>query len=1028
MVIRWRKDLADLNPGDLLPPPTTAPPTPTGLTATAATSSTVNASANTAARAASYQFRWREGNGSWTTVNAGGSPSATISGLGASTTYQVQVRATNSVGSSAWSSSVSVTTPAQTNPPATPTGLTVTAASHTRLDAACNAATGASGYRWRYRTGTGAWTTATTTSPARAITGLAASTTYEVQVQATNSAGSSDWSASVSATTSAAPQPPPTPTGFGLTTVSGEFTGAWDAVDGATSYQFRYREVGTSVWNTTAVAVTSRRVINRSDGDVYEAQVRARNAAGDSAWTATRQVTVGAAVTAPGVPVVTATPGDGQATVTWTDGTGGTPTSWRVFYDDDTSISGATEVSPRPTSRSVTITGLTNGTTYSVWVFAVNSAGQSAPSSAVTVTPTAAPVLPGAAAPTVAIDAIASGAPSTTVDLSATLTGGTYDTIAYTWAVSGGDASLSGADTATPTLTRRSDAGAMTVSLLVEVDGTGTVARAGTTDNTTATASATAATAAVTPSAVRDLAVTAGNAQFIATFTAPAAGQPTRYRLRYIVPPATSGHTSGVHDASPITITGLTNGTTYSVQVRAEDLSGRLSGSARFGPWSAALEVTPAAVVAAPPVPAGLSAQAGDASILVEWDPAARADEYVVEWTAGGVGLTATVTTTSHNITGLTNGTTYSIRVRASNSGGQSDWTTAVTATPAAAVVLPVAAAPTVTIAAIAQGAPSTTVDLSATVTGGTYDTLTYAWTVTGGDASLANAATATPTLTRRSDAGAMTISLTVTASGTGSVARDATSDTASDTENATVVVTLPVAVAPTVAIDTIASGAAGTTVDLSATLTGGTYDQLTYAWTVTGGDASIDDAAATEPTLTRRSTAGDSTVTLTITATGTGTVARDATSDTDTDTATSTALAASTITGPLIQAVRTRANGSRWDLLYRFFDQRAGVAPARYRQGLRAADGSEQAWNQEYVRHSTSENNPRWFEGIPRATEIEVYGWVEYADGQRSRETVVSVTTPSSAEPGDGARFIALDGRRIALDDGLLGLEEAGQ
>ncbi len=429
VVVRWRKDLADLNPADLLPPPTQAPPTPTGLTATAATSSTVNASANTAARAASYQFRWREGNGSWTTVNAGGSPSATISGLGASTTYQIQVRARNSAGDSAWSSSVSVTTPAQTNPPATPAGLTVTAAGPSRLDAVCDTATGASGYRWRHRTGTGAWTTATTTSPARAITGLAASTTYEVQVQATNSAGSSDWTAGVSATTAAAPT-----------------------------------------------------------------------------------------------------------------------------------------------------------------------------------------VLPDAAAPTVAIATITNGTQGTTVGLSVTVSGGTYDQLAYAWAVTGGDASLSGAATATPTLTRRSDTGNMTVTLTVTATGTGTVAADGTSDTATDTETATATAAAVTPSAVRDLAVTAGNAQFTATFTEPADGDPNRYRLRYRIKGSGDDFTTGTHAASPITITGLTNGTVYELQVRAEDTT--LPSGSRFGPWSTVVDVTPSAAPDSPQ--AFVLAEDGSTMLLLE--------------------------------------------------------------------------------------------------------------------------------------------------------------------------------------------------------------------------------------------------------------------------------------------------------------------------------------------------------------------------------------------------------------------------
>ena len=93
----------------------------------------------------------------------------------------------------------------------------------------------------------------------------------------------------------------------------------------------------------------------------------------------------------------------------------------------------------------------------------------------------------------------------------------------------------------------------------------------------------------------------------------------------------------------------------------------------------------------------------------------------------------------------------------------------------------------------------------------------------------------------------------------------------------------------PTVFINAIiANGDEGTTVQLSAAISGGTYDELDYAWSVTGG--TLDDATAESPVWTRPSVDFNSlvTISLTVTARGTGTNAVDGTSDTDSDSRTS--------------------------------------------------------------------------------------------------------------------------------------------
>ena len=133
-------------------------------------------------------------------------------------------------------------------------------------------------------------------------------------------------------------------------------------------------------------------------------------------------------------------------------------------------------------------------------------------------------------------------------------------------------------------------------------------------------------------------------------------------------------------------------------------------------------------------------------------------------------------------------------------------------------------------------------------------------------------------------------------------------------------------AVAPTVTIDTIRDGDEGSTVQLSATLTGGTYDEVDYAWSVTGG--TLDDGSSATPTLTHADVAADSNfvATLNITARGTGTVAVDGTSATASDTESFTTLnvvstglgdetlfTSLTILTSVFTDVQTGSSGGRW-------------------------------------------------------------------------------------------------------------------
>ena len=116
----------------------------------------------------------------------------------------------------------------------------------------------------------------------------------------------------------------------------------------------------------------------------------------------------------------------------------------------------------------------------------------------------------------------------------------------------------------------------------------------------------------------------------------------------------------------------------------------------------------------------------------------------------------------------------------------------------------------------------------------------------------------------------------------------------------------LPDAVAPTVTIPAVADGVGGTSIQLAASVGGGTYDSIAYAWTVTHG--TLDDATSATPTWTRPASITVDTVAtigLTVTVGGDGTIAKDGTSAT-----VSASSVTSTITPPLLLSDRITPDG----------------------------------------------------------------------------------------------------------------------
>ena len=113
-------------------------------------------------------------------------------------------------------------------------------------------------------------------------------------------------------------------------------------------------------------------------------------------------------------------------------------------------------------------------------------------------------------------------------------------------------------------------------------------------------------------------------------------------------------------DTASHTVTGLTNGTEYSFALRAANASGD-------GAVSSIAATPRAAVAGVPAAPVGLSATPGDAQVTLSWtDPGDDTiDNYQVS-SDGGTSFAdiagSGADTTGHIVTGLTNGTAYTLR------------------------------------------------------------------------------------------------------------------------------------------------------------------------------------------------------------------------------------------------------------------------------------------------------------------------------------------------------------------------------
>lgn len=173
------------------------------------------------------------------------------------------------------------------------------------------------------------------------------------------------------------------------------------------------------------------------------------------------------------------------------------------------------------------------------------------------------------------------------------------------------------------------------------------------------------------PDAPTAVTATAGNGQATVTWTPPANNGGAAIS-GYTVTSSPGGFTRIVGPGAVATsVTGLTNGTSYTFTVKAKNPVGASVASTPSNP------VTPAAPVSVPGAPTGVAATGGNGEATVSWIPPASTGGsaitgYTVTSTPGGVSKTVAGGVTSTAVPGLTNGTSYTFSVKATNVKGDS--------------------------------------------------------------------------------------------------------------------------------------------------------------------------------------------------------------------------------------------------------------------------------------------------------------------------------------------------------------------
>ncbi len=620
-----------------------------------------------------------------TTRETGDTVSLTLTGLERGTPYMLRVQATNAEGGGPWRYGASATTegtrvpgklilfaiecmdgvlPLQPDPPTDSDAQSITK------------------IEFQYKVHSQSWGEATSkfveyppedSSPVfYDIMNAENGVFYTARVRAVSDAGNGEWSDSVTASPSGRPTAPQQ---INVVPGDGDISATWSypAEDGGHDI-IQYKIIWWSLdSNDEAVKDPTEVVLDantltwtKSDltnGERYGITVDPRNTCGKglASQKASLWVVAGSPV-APDAPSLTA--GTQQIEASWTapENNNGSPIT---HYDLQHRISGSstwTEVSvPKGTSH--TITSLESGD-HEVRVRAANARGDGPWSASSTATVMGTPARPAAPA----------------------LVGGDEQIEASWKAPYDGDSPITGyilryrvSDKGTWTEQTVGTSTSYTIGSLINGTEYDVQVSASNDDGSSDWSPTSTAMAQIEAPGTPDaLELAPGNGVITVSWDPPTSGGPMdHYDLQYREKDDTTWIAIDGISGTSYRIGGLTNGTGYEVRVRADNPPVHSDYS----------DIKTATPIAAPRAPAAPTLEAGDAQITASWNAPTSGGpvhSYELQYRTGegSWNEVENLSGMSHVITSLTNGATYEVRVRASNTSGDSAWSDSATATP----------------------------------------------------------------------------------------------------------------------------------------------------------------------------------------------------------------------------------------------------------------------------------------------------------------------------------------------------------